>query len=158
MNISLRKVDFSDADMLLEWRNDITTRRNSQNMDLIDTETHYDWMRKVLASNDLFFILQATSVPVGMVRVALDNGVGTISYNIAPDKRGCGYGKVIIQMLENYVLKSRMNIRLKALVKKENVASQKIFLGQSFLETENAEYYMYEKDKFVHQEINENIR
>ena len=153
MNVSFRKINFADADMLLEWRNDITTRRNSYNMDLIDTETHYCWMKKVLASDDLFFILQDDSVPVGMVRVALDSDIGTISYNIAPAKRGCGYGKTLIQLLENYILETGMPIRLRASVKKENIASRKIFLRQGFWETGNAEYYIYEKSLMVHNDI-----
>lgn len=153
----LRNIVFDDADMLLEWRNDANTRRNSKNMALISAKEHYDWIKNVIDSEDLFFILQDASMPVGMVRVAVENGVGTISYNIAPDKRGCGYGRRIIQLLENYILEHGINVKLKAVVKKDNVASQRIFLRQNFSEQEKQDCYVYEKIGYTHQDICTNI-
>ena len=153
----LRNAVLDDADMLLEWRNDVNTRLNSRNMAMIPVKEHYAWIKRVMDSEDLFFILQDASISVGMVRVAVENGVGTISYNIAPNKRGCGYGKCIIQLLENYILKHAINIKLKAVVKKTNIASQKIFLGQNFSEQEKQDCYVYEKRKYTHQNINANV-
>lgn len=153
-NFLLRKVVLEDADLILEWRNDITTRKNSKNMDFISADTHYDWMRKVLASDDLFYIFQVCSVPVGVIRLAIADGVGTISYNIAPNKRGCGYGKRIVQLLENYLVEIGVCTRLRAEVKKDNIASQKIFLGQNFIEHECLDKYVYEKEKATYQQIN----
>lgn len=147
MKMFFRRVEPRDADMLLEWRNDVDTRRNSLNMDIVAGEAHHSWLNHVLLSNDLFFILQVDDEPVGYVRVSINGNVGKISYSIAPEKRGLGYGKQIINMLERYVYDSGIKISLLAEVKKENIASRKIFINQGYVEKDIGECCIYIKEK-----------
>lgn len=147
MKMFLRRVESRDADMLLEWRNDVDTRRNSLNMDIVTSEAHHSWFNHVLSSNDLFFILQVGDESVGSVRVSINGNVGKISYSIAPEKRGLGYGKQIINMLERHIFDSATGISLMAEVKKENIASRKIFIDQGYVEKDIGECCIYIKEK-----------
>lgn len=153
MEMFLRRVEFRDADMLLGWHNDAETRRNSFTMGIITREEHYSWLKHVLLTNDLFFILQAGDEPVGSIHVVIEGNVGKISYSIAPEKRGLGYGKQIIAMLENHIYVSNMGISLLAEVKKENIASRKIFIDYGYAEKDTGEFYIYTKEKMEGRQI-----
>lgn len=153
MEMFLRRVEFRDADMLLVWHNDAETRRNSFTRGIITREEHYSWLKHVLLTDDLFFILQADNEPVGSIHVVIEGNVGKISYSIAPEKRGLGYGKQIIAMLENHIYVSNMGISLRADVKKENIASRKIFIDYGYAEKDIGEFYIYTKEKMEGRQI-----
>lgn len=155
--LKLRPIVFDDRENLFDWRNDYLTRKNSLNEEMVKWEKHCQWFERTLASQDLFFMLEDDGVPVGQVRIDVEDGVGTISYSIAPNKRGLGYGKKILQLCENYLYKRNANFSLRGIVKKNNVASQKIFLSLHYMEQENNDYFIYEKKVLSYYEIQKNI-
>ena len=101
MTLYLRRATIEDAEDILRWRNDPKTRENSFTSDVIDLETHMAWFeRKLGQSNCLMYILMADECKAGNIRVDITDGVGEISYMIAPEHRGKGYGKEILALIE----------------------------------------------------------
>ena len=131
--MNIRQASMNDAEIVLEWRNDETTRNNSFSKDVIDFETHKKWFRSKLEDESCFmYILEDASVKAGQIRIDKVNDVGEISYTIAPTKRGQGYGKKIISMLED-VIPTEIKV-LMGLVEEQNVPSKKCFIANGYAE------------------------
>ena len=48
--MKLRKATFNDWRILLDWRNDSLTRKNSFTQEILKEETHKEWFKKKLTS------------------------------------------------------------------------------------------------------------
>lgn len=133
MDLFLREADRNDAQIILEWRNDPFTRNNSFTKERIDFDTHLKWyMRKLADENCFMYILMDKTEKIGQIRIDKVNDIGEISYIIAPDKRGMGYGKKIIELSERIVSN---NIKaLTGLVENTNEASKKCFQSNHYSE------------------------
>ncbi len=142
----LRKAILDDALMVLEWRNDEITRKNSFNHEIIDTKSHINWFKKKLNDNSCFmFILEDENEPVGNIRVDLKKNVGEISYMIDPKMRGRGYGTIIIGLVEGEIIK--LGIRtLVAFVRVENSASARCFDKNGYIKLNAGDIDCYIKD------------
>ncbi|MBO4309650.1 MAG: GNAT family N-acetyltransferase [Lachnospiraceae bacterium] len=126
MGVILRKASFEDAKIILEWRNDRVTRENSFSKDIIDYETHIKWFASKLEDENCFmYMMESDEETVGQIRIDRVNGFGEISYMIAPAKRGMGYGKKILSLIENN-LPDKVECLL-GLVENQNGASKKCF-------------------------------
>jgi RimJ/RimL family protein N-acetyltransferase len=126
----LRKVTIEDAKILLDWRNDPMTRAQSINGGEIKPEDHLVWLQKSLSNPDrfLFIATDETGALFGNCRIdkELEDGreIYELSWTIAPEWRGKGLGKTMLgELLKETVLKGK---RLKAVIKRDNVASAKI--------------------------------
>lgn len=136
-NLHLVYARKEDCDLLWQWANDPETRRNSFHTEQITLEEHKAWLSQVLADeNTKLYILFENDVPVGQIRLLfLDRW--QISYSIAPEFRGQGYGKVLLQMAEKELIQNGyVGDVLFAEVKIHNIASQKIFTSLGFKQTE----------------------
>lgn len=133
MNLFLRNAAITDAEMILRWRNDPVTRTASFTKNEIDLESHKKWYSARLESPDCFlFILMHDSECIGQLRIDRINDVGEISYMIAPEKRGMGYGKKIIE-LASTAAPAGLRV-LTGLVESSNEASRKCFLKNGYTE------------------------
>lgn len=134
----LRLATVDDAKLIFDWANDPDVRQNSFSTDDIPWEVHKAWMNRVLADDStLLYILMEDVAPVGQVRLA-NNGKWQISYSIGSAYRGQGYGKIILQLAENELLVAGHGGEgLYAEVKKDNIASQRIFIGLGYRETDS---------------------
>ena len=122
--ICLREATIKDRDLLFEWANDPETRRASFRTEKIGYEEHCRWFERILSDkNELQFILMNQDEPVGQVRLTLEGKNAVVSYSIAPDKRGLGYGKEIIRLTQDLVRERSDIRRLVAQVKPSNLAS-----------------------------------
>ncbi len=134
---SLDRVTKLDCQMLFEWANDTATRENSINTASITWEEHSHWFeKKVNSLTSLIYIFRFNHQPVGQIRFDIVESFIDISYSIAPDHRGLGLGKLII---EAGVEKIRNEFsagprKIRALVRKGNIASRVIFLKAGFEE------------------------
>ena len=127
----LRKVTADDMEVILQWRNDIESRRNSFNDKTISLSEHRNWfLRKQADPGCYMYILMDREVRAGSIRVDLEDNIGEISFVIAPSMRGRGYGKAIIRLLEDTLPQGPAV--LIGMVKDFNVASQKCFLSNGF--------------------------
>ena len=135
--ISLRKVKFEDWPMLLEWRNDEETRKNSHSTEPVAEASHKTWLNKVLADpNTQLFIAEKNDIPVGTTRADFHEPQNDylLSWTIAPHARGKGIGKLMVKAMAD-----RLNGRIRAEIKSGNVASVKIaeFAGLKLDKIEN---------------------
>ena len=143
--LKLRQVNIGDKRNLFDWRNDVLTRKNSLNTEMVEWKNHCRWFENIVASHKLFFLLEDNHVPVGQVRIDVIDGIGVVNYSIAPDKRGLGYGKNILKLCEFRLREQNMNFLLRGVVKRNNIASRKIFLSLNYTEQENENCFIYEK-------------
>lgn len=135
--ISLRSVKFEDWPMLLEWRNDEETRKNSHSTDPVAEASHKTWLNKVLDDpNTQLFIAEENGIAVGTTRADFHEPQNDylLSWTIAPHARGKGIGKLMVKAMAD-----RLNGRIRAEIKSGNVASVKIaeFAGLSYKKEEN---------------------
>lgn len=148
--ISLRKVEWADADLLFEWRNDSEARKNSFNTTNIEYTEHKRWFKNCIQDETIdVYICCLEGEPVGQIRLNYNNETAVISYSIASKHRGQGFGVVIIKLIEAEVIATRLDITfLLGSVKRDNIASQRIFeecgYDKELIEDEK-EYLNYRK-------------
>jgi len=141
-NIVLRHVELQDCADLLTWRNEIVTRENSFNNNIIKESAHKDWFSKVYNNNDhLILIGVKENKKIGMVRFdRLTEDSFEININIAPESRGKGLGRIILRESLSWV-----NGKVVAKIKNNNISSIKAFKFAGFQITcENNDYISLE--------------
>lgn len=144
----LRSVNLSDAEFLYQWRNDEDVRKNAFHTEQLVYEDHLSWLKSTLygKSSVYFYILMDADIAVGQIRMnEQDNGDGLITYSIGREHRSNGYGKQIIRLFEEEMMKKNKKIKLIAYVKKHNIASQKVFEYRGFWRKEEQDFFVYEK-------------
>lgn len=131
--MTFRKATEKDSEMLLRWRNDIETRTTSLQMEMVKPEEHEAWLEKTLRNpNRLLWIVEEDGQAMGTMRVdTLDGQNGyELSWTVAPEFRGRGLGKrMLMQAVDNY-----KGVPLKAVIKKNNIASIKMAQAAGFKE------------------------
>lgn len=140
LELSLQKATISDCELLLTWANEPDTRRNSLNSENISLEAHTKWLTQTLHDESVsLYILYHEKTPVGQIRLNCTGDQAKISYSIAKEYRGRGFGSEIIRMVETIITVERPYlIKLVAEVKASNVPSMRIF--------ENSGYSIAEMD------------
>jgi len=140
----LRPATLNDADLLLEWRNDSTTRANSFTSEIVSLEDHLNWFKKVLASEDrCIYIAEDGNIPIGTIRVDIINSrQKELSWNVSPSHRKMGYGSKI---LEKFITEYP-SVYI-ARIKSENIPSIKMVEsnGFSIMTTEDNVYTFIKK-------------
>jgi len=127
----LREAKWEDMEQLFLWANDKEVRKNSFSMEPISYEEHQEWYEKKLEEESTqMYILCDGSLEVGSLRLEYDAQGAEISYSIASEYRGHGYGKELISLAEQEVRRwAEMSGKavIKAQVKPGNQASKRIF-------------------------------
>lgn len=137
LEMKLREVTFDDWKLLLDWRNDIETRKRSHTMDVIPEENHKAWLQNVLNNpHRQLFIAIVDETPVGTARADFDNSCAAfeLSWTISPNSRGKGVGKRMVKLLVE-----KLNDRVRAEIKEDNIPSIKIaeFANLKFYKKDN---------------------
>lgn len=137
----LRAAVWEDMDLLFEWANDLSVRKNSFSTEEIVYEEHRLWYQGLLQDGDRKqYLYIRDGVPAGQARVAVSGKEAEISYSVCAAQRGKGYGKEILKMLPEQVKKDFPGVKcLIGKVKTENIPSQKAFLGAGY----QKEYEVY---------------
>jgi RimJ/RimL family protein N-acetyltransferase len=118
----IRKAEKKDWLMLLEWRNDEITRKNSINSNLVNEHDHKEWFFSSLKSEKReIFIVEENEFAIGTLRVDFKDGDKILSWTVAPEYRGKGYAKKMLKMLVD-----KLEGELVAFIKPDNTASIKI--------------------------------
>ena len=150
MALFLRNATIEDAQDVFNWRNDPGTRANSFNKDELDFESHMLWFGKRLGrENTLMYILMNGNQKAGNIRIDIEGTTGEISYMIAPEARGKGYGKKILALLEKTLSETPAGERitgLKGSVLKGNKASCKCFIANGYTQSEEEDSYCFTKE------------
>ena len=124
MSGTLRKVNPKDCALLFEWVNDSDVRENALNNQKINWEEHKLWFSsKINDPSSKIFIFENDNTPVGQIRFdrKLD-GIWDIDYSISKKYRGRGFGKEIVKLSL-----AEIEGTIRAIVKRKNVASGKVF-------------------------------
>lgn len=143
----LRPVILNDAQLLYDWRNE--ARRSYFHSEVISFENHCEWLKKYIDSlENYLYILMDKNVPIGQVRIDIFYLTGFISYSIDNKYRSMGYGKIILMLLENeaYGIYGE-DFSLVGNVKKNNIASQRIFDQLGYLKEYKEQHIQYIKHK-----------
>ena len=120
--LTLRKASPDDAEVLLAWRNNPTTRSESHNVELVSEATHISWLNESLQNpNRLLYMAIESGSAVGTVRADWDDGCWVISWTVAPQARGRGVATRMVSRLA-----SKIDEAIRAEVKVGNLASAKV--------------------------------
>ncbi len=135
--VYLRDAVQSDMDLLYAWANDPTVRKNSFNSGTIIYEEHVGWFKRTMEDEHvLLFILMDSDIPVGQIRLNVEDDVAEIGYSIAAEFRGKGYGHKLLQLTVKKVQEDYPQIeRLIAKVKTENTISCNLFEREGYEKT-----------------------
>ena len=133
----LRKVNSSDIDLLFQWANDSQVRNNAFNTNIIPYDDHKEWFYNLLHDYDqIQYIFELNDKPIGQIRFVISNNEALIDYSISYGLRGNGYGRKMLEMAKDEVIKERPEIKkLIGQVKKGNDASSKCFTDCGYYES-----------------------
>lgn len=135
--MKLREATYDDWKLLLEWRNDPSTRENSFTQEEIPEHIHKLWFNDSLSNPyRKIYIFESNLIPVGTLRSDYFlNDEYILSWNIAPLQRGKGYGVKILELfLQNKTGK------FIAEIKPENIASIKMVKKNGFEQIDELKY------------------
>lgn len=143
--VYLREAIADDIQLLFDWANEPSVRNNSLNSEPIPFETHRKWFDSQLTNPDSkLFILTDGAEPLGQIRIQKKNLLWEIGYSIDKKHRGKKLGEAIVRLL----VERFNNYSFKAIVKKENSASLKVFqnLGFETIPTDQADILTFVKN------------
>ena len=153
--VHCREASIEDVDIYFTWVNNKAVRENAIHSKEITYEEHLKWFKAKLDNDDsMLFIFEKNGTPIGQVRFDKSKSCFIIDYSIDEKFRGNGYGQLIIKMgLEKLInnKKNCENCNVKALVKKSNISSLRVFQNFGFvnhreLEIDNCLYVEFIKD------------
>ncbi len=147
--LALRPAEDGDCRFYHALVNDPEVRRNSFQSAPIPWDQHQVWFARRLASADSqLWVLTASGLPVGQVRLDRHGGRAHIDYSLDPLVRGRGWGLAIIALgLAAFFREHDMPVR--AEVKSGNLASRAIFekLGFRTVQAEQNDMIAFEMDR-----------
>lgn len=145
-NCSLRKVEFSDQDLLFNWINDPIVRSGSFENKSIDYNTHQSWFKKKINDkNVLIWIFEKNDIESGMVRLEKKKNHILLNYSLASNARGKKLASVMLKMSINKIRHIWKNLDIFAYTLPENIPSNKALLGAGFsldISTKNKNLYI----------------
>jgi RimJ/RimL family protein N-acetyltransferase len=128
--LTLRPATEGDEELLLEWRNEPETRRQSLQQAPVSPEQHARWFRDRLArpSECRIYVAELDGVPIGQARVDLSgDGAGEISVAVAAGSRGRHLGRSLIAKGTARAAADLGALSVTAVVKQANIASLRAF-------------------------------
>lgn len=123
--MKLRPATLDDAQVLFNWRNDLTTRKQSKHPEEVLWENHILWLtQSLLMSTRKIYMAEQEGALVSVVRSDRDEeGTIELSWTISSSYRGKGLGQ---SMVIQFVKELHPNEKLRAIVLKGNIPSEKI--------------------------------
>jgi RimJ/RimL family protein N-acetyltransferase len=132
--IAFRPAAREDAERLFQWRNDAATRAASIQPGPVAWDVHLAWLERSLAAEDRrLLVAELDGAPIGTVRFDRQGAGWSMSWTVAPERRGQGLGGEMVRLAaENF------GAPLSAVVLSANVASRKIAAAAGFVQVEKA--------------------
>lgn len=122
MRCSARRIEPRDDHLLWVWANDPAERAAAGGRGLIPWEEHRAWFRQ--QDPDLTVIIHEDHATLGYVRA---DPSGCLSYGVAPEWRGMGYGSQVLACGIEALRQVRPRLRLYADVRADNLKSLACF-------------------------------
>ena len=134
--LRVRPAAMDDADLLLAWRNDATTRAVSRQPDAVARPDHVAWLEASLARPDRHLLVgEVDGEPVGTVRWDEEGeGEWEVSITVAPQARGRRLAPSLLAAAEHW-LAVRCGPDLRgylAVVHRDNTPSRRLFVGGGY--------------------------
>lgn len=132
--LMVRGATIDDLLLIYHWNNDPDVRKNSFNPEPITFESHSNWFREKLRSDDCkIYVIESLERPVAQIRFNLTKNIATISYLVAPEFRGKGLGIGVINLGLHRLKVDFPKIALvEGLVQYSNKASIRVFEKAGF--------------------------
>jgi UDP-2,4-diacetamido-2,4,6-trideoxy-beta-L-altropyranose hydrolase len=131
---TIRQATTSDCDLYWHWVNDPEVRQSSVNSVSITREEHQKWFNdKLNDSSTTLYLVESSLGQIGQVRLDKSGQHYVISYSIGRQFRGLGLGEILLANAIEVFRESR-GFSLIGEVKKENIASAKVFEKLEFQE------------------------
>ena len=133
--LKLRTVRQEDCEVLWRWANDPIARAASFSSEPITWDDHLRWFNKKLNSSNCYHFIAFNDQDelIGQIRFDVDEQLeSVVSISLANNQRNQGYGKLILQMAINELLKYISVNNIQALIKPKNLASIKLFESVGF--------------------------
>ena len=126
--IKFRSATISDAKILLEWRNDPETRKQSINTEEVPLNKHIEWLGASLVNpNRKLLIAVLGEQNIGTVRLDTEEPYSEISWTVAPSSRGKGLGTKMVKAAVEF-----FNCPIKAKIKTDNIGSIRLAENSGF--------------------------
>ena len=132
MPLTIRKAKIDDLLKIFEWANEKVVIQNSiERSKKVSINEHSKWFKRYITSKyNFIFIVSLKNRRIGLVRVDHQKKEIFLSYLVDRKKRNKGFG---YQMLSKIIKKFKNEKRVfKARVKRDNVASNSIFIKLGF--------------------------
>lgn len=137
--LQLRPALSSDVYALWLWANDPATRSAAFDRAPISWPEHLAWLSRNLDSGHVrvWIAFQYGDLPVGSIRFDTtdDWTSARLSYVVAPEARGAGNGKRLIEIGVEQLRRDFPSVAIFADVRANNIASLRVFRGLYWLET-----------------------
>jgi UDP-2,4-diacetamido-2,4,6-trideoxy-beta-L-altropyranose hydrolase len=136
--ISIRCAKINDIDQYFRWVNETQTRENSISTEAISFETHKTWFYKKLQSTESYlYVVEKQTRPIGQVRFDLNSNSAKVSFSLDESRRGTGLATEMLDMAIKKLCSDNQSISyIEAVVKKDNIPSNRIFSTIGFILTE----------------------
>lgn len=140
-DLELRPARMDDAGLLLAWRNDPDTIRNSFSGVAVAPSDHRNWLTQRLRDPaSRIYVATMDGAPMGMARLDVrDVGVAGVSVAVDPAMRGRRLGTALLSTLVGAMAEDQQVTTLVAHVKPENTASVRAFSAAGFSEVDRSD-------------------
>ena len=151
--IKFRKASIHDIMLYYEWVNDSMARKNSFNSEKITLNEHRIWLKEKLNDPNCLMLVFYDDIlgNIGQVRFQKNNiHTAVISISIDEKQRGKGYSNKIIKIAIDYYQNKFKEMKIEALIKKNNTFSIRSFENAGFkfsksLKFQNFETFLFTK-------------
>ena len=136
-DLRIRNLEADDINDLFDWRNNPDVRKNSFNTNPISWDEHNKWfetMNKDLNTTNYIACWEGNKI--GSIRFENKDIAIKVSVMLNPDFIGKGFGSKLIKVgTEKFINKKKINKPIIAEIKKDNIASIKVFQKAGFKES-----------------------
>lgn len=151
--IHLRPATQSEAHLLWQWANEPQVRAMSFSTEPIPWKDHSQWFSNKLKNPDCYlWIALVNAKPIGYVRFdTICLREVDISISLAPEMRGKGYAKLVIQAACYRLLEETDIHTIHAHIKAANLASIRAFESAHFIQRDSISTYSSEAVHYQYQ-------
>ncbi len=126
--MKLKKASLKDAKFIYNLRNNFENRFNSLNTEFINYKNHKKWFKKAL-DKEIIYKISFKKKDCGYIRLTKKNTIYFVSICVDKKFRKKNVASSSLISIEN---KIPAYSELRAIVKKSNLASKKLFLGVGY--------------------------
>lgn len=137
MEIVKRSATRGDSEIILTWRNSPSARKVSQSVNELSEAEHAIWFESRIdrVSSEPFWIMSMGRTDVGFVRLDFSDTKRdsfAVSIFVDPEFRAGGIGKQMLELALNSVPVKHGISQYRAVIKRDNLGSIKLFEGFGF--------------------------